>query len=145
MDDSSECVACGQRIADHDDAACSGFGREEHWRLEAEAAALRVAELTQDRDEWKQACIDGNTRFKSAEAENAELRAHFSHTLTVVRAAWTFINACEGQQLPAKVFDSFDPLLTALNRLPMGLLAKALDLDNATATPTKDKTHGNQK
>lgn len=61
-----------------------------------------------------------HTRDTSAEDGIAAL-------LPVVGAAWGFINACEGAKLPANVFDSFDPLLRALNQLPMGLLAKAID------------------
>lgn len=39
------------------------------WRARAEAAEQRFASLELDRDEWKQACVDGNTRFQRSEAE----------------------------------------------------------------------------
>ena len=35
----------------------------------AEAAEQHARELELDRDEWKQACVDGNTRFQRSEAE----------------------------------------------------------------------------
>ena len=43
------------------------------WKAATAESAARIAELEKDRDEWKDATISANTRFKIAEDRVAEL------------------------------------------------------------------------